>query len=234
MHLQLEMLRQPNDTSCGPTCLHAIYRFFGQEHPLNQIIEEIPKFEDGGTISVHLASHAQRRGFQSTLYSYNLRIFDPTWWNLSSSQLIDKLQSRIRYLESEKLIHAHLAYIAYLELGGRLKFRDLTPALLQRLLDKGAPILIGLSATYLYQSVRELPNCEDDDIAGQPVGHFVVATGFSEDSHEVIVTDPFEKNPFNPLGEYRVDVHRFINSIMLGIITYDANLLIITPPHIGR
>ena len=45
----------------------------------------------------------------------------------------------------------------------------------------------------------------------------------------VTLIKPFEQNPFNPHGEYRVDVHRFINAVMLGILTYDGNLLVITP-----
>ena len=28
-----EIQRQPDDVSCGPTCLHAVYRYFGDELP---------------------------------------------------------------------------------------------------------------------------------------------------------------------------------------------------------
>jgi hypothetical protein len=229
MHIPLEMLPQPTESTCGPTCLHAIYRHFRTDIALDQLVSEIPEHEDGGTLSVNLALHALSRGFEARTYSYNLRVFDPTWWNLEPEEMIDKLTRRIPYLESEKLIQTHQLYIKFLQRGGRLKFNDLTPNLLNRLLQRGFPILTGLSATYLYQHVRELSDSTDDDIAGFPTGHFVVVNGFDADTLEVTVTDPYLDNPFNPKGIYRVDVHRFINAVMLGIVTYDANLLIITP-----
>ncbi len=229
MQIPLEMLPQPTESTCGPTCLHAIYRHFNFEVPLDRLIEEIPEHEDGGTLSVNLALHALRHGFSARTYSYNLRVFDPTWWNLEPPELIDKLTRRIPYLTSEKLAETHRAYIEFLKRGGRIRFNDLTPAFLHRLLLRGAPILTGLSATYLYQTVRELPDSTDDDVAGFPTGHFVVVNGFDPDSMEVIIADPYMDNPFNPKGVYRIDVHRFISAVMLGIVTYDANLLIIKP-----
>lgn len=229
MHIPLEMLAQPTESTCGPTCLHAIYRHFEREIPLGQLIAEIPEHEEGGTLSVNLALHALRHGFDARTYSYNLRVFDPTWWNLEPAELIDKLTRRIPHLTVEKLIETHRLYIEFLKEGGRIRFNDLTPAFLHRLLARGTPILTGLSATYLYQTVRERPDSADDDIAGFPTGHFVVINGFDPESLEVIIADPYMDNPFNTKGTYRVDVHRFINSVMLGIVTYDANLLILTP-----
>ncbi|TVR50664.1 MAG: hypothetical protein EA425_09270 [Puniceicoccaceae bacterium] len=230
MHLTLDMPRQPTDTSCGPTCLHALYRFYGFHSDLPRLIREIPQNQDGGTVSIHLANHALRRGFSAVLYAYNLRIFDPTWWNLDPPELIAKLRKRKSRLRSARLPEAHQGYIDYLELGGELRFTDLTPRLLRRLLARGHPVLTALSLTYLYRSVRELPDGREDDVAGQPVGHFVVLSGYDSETGEAIVTDPLEQNPFNPHGEYRVEVQRLINAVMLGVITYDANLLILTPP----
>ena len=230
MQIPLEMLPQPTESTCGPTCLHAIYRHFGEEVSLTQVIEQIPEHEDGGTLSVNLALHALRRGFHATTYSYNLRVFDPTWWSLAPAELIEKLRQRIEHLgDNEKLIQTHKAYMEFIKLGGRINFSDLTPSFLIRLLGQGHPVLTGLSATYLYQTVRELPDATDNDVAGFPTGHFVVINGFDPFGEEVVVTDPYQDNPFNPRGIYRVSVHRFINSVMLGIVTYDANLLIISP-----
>lgn len=229
MHIPLQMLPQPTESTCGPTCLHAIYRHFGEDISLDRLIGEIPEHEEGGTLSVNLALHALRQGFDARTFSYNLRIFDPTWWSLEPEELIDKLTRRIPHLTVEKLVQTHQSYIEFIKQGGRIRFNDLTPAFLHRLLLRGAPILTGLSATYLYQTVRELPDSTDDDVAGFPTGHFVVVNGFDPDSMEVTIADPYMDNPFNPKGVYRVGVHRFINSVMLGIVTYDANLLIITP-----
>lgn len=229
MHLPLDMPRQPTDSSCGPTCLHAIYRYYGMESDLDRLIDEIPQVEEGGTQLVHLGQHALRRGLSTRLISYNLRVFDPTWWTLDADELRGKLERRIGFLPSERLVAHHRAYLEYLELGGQLDFFDLHPGTLAQLLAQRVPVIAGLSATYLYHASRELPDGRDDDVAGFPIGHFLVVIGWDAASQEVIVSDPFERNPFNPYGEYHVNVQRFINAVLLGIVTYDANLLLITP-----
>jgi hypothetical protein len=42
------------------------------------------------------------------------------------------------------------------------------------------------------------------------------------------VADPYQDNPYSSDLYYHVPVGRLINAIMLGIVTYDANLLIIS------
>lgn len=223
------MLRQPTESTCGPTCLHALYRYYGKDFSLEDIIAAVPTNEDGGTTSVYLALHALRHGFKARSYSYNLRIFDPTWWGLSSAELAEKLLERAAVLDSPRLVETHHAYHRFLELGGEMRFQDLTPNLLRYLLNKGLPILTGLSATYLYQTIRETPEGKDDDILGYPVGHFLVINGLEEETGQVWVSDPYGGNPFHSHGRYRIDCHRLINAVMLGIVTYDANLLVIEP-----
>ena len=97
-------------------------------------------------------------------------------------------------------------------------------------LKESIPIVTGLSATYLYGSAREIPQFDIyDSIKGEPAGHFVVITGFDEEKKSVQITDPNEPNPLGQGKVYSVSFARLINSIMLGIVTYDANLLIIQP-----
>lgn len=49
--LDFQLQQQPNDTSCGPTCLHAIYHFFQDNIPLDRVVQEIPEMENGGTLA---------------------------------------------------------------------------------------------------------------------------------------------------------------------------------------
>jgi hypothetical protein len=230
MPLPLDMPRQPTDTSCGPTCLHAVYAYHGVRMNLADLVAQIPQFEEGGTLSVHLAIHALRHGFHTRLVPYNVGIFDPTWWDFSPREMTRRLLRRIPHLRTPKDIASHHAYVEYLQLGGRLEFFDLGPKTLAKLLAEGGPIITGLSATYLYREKRQMPDGRPDDIGGAPAGHFLVVTGCDEEKQQVFVEDPLAQNPFNPLGEYNVDVHRFINAVLLGIATYDANLLVVTPP----
>ena len=57
----------------------------------------------------------------------------------------------------------------------------------------------------------------------------MVITGYDEEENSVYVADPVEPNPLGKDKLYSVSFRRLINSIMLGIVTYDANLLIIEP-----
>lgn len=61
--LHLEILPQPDDTTCGPTCLHAVYSYFGDALDLSTVIGEVQTLEEGGTLAVLLGLHALRRGY---------------------------------------------------------------------------------------------------------------------------------------------------------------------------
>ena len=129
-----------------------------------------------------------------------------------------------------KLKVASQAYIKFLEAGGEVRNIELDESLIKNYLKQSIPIVTGLSATYLYGTAREIPQFDIyDSIKGEPAGHFVVITGYDEDKNCVHITDPNEPNPIGQGKVYSVSFARLINSIMLGIVTYDANLLIIEP-----
>jgi hypothetical protein len=226
--LQLDILAQPDNVTCGPTCLHAVYRFFRDQLPLEQVIQEIPQLREGGTLAVLLGCHALRRGYDVTILTCNLQIFDPTWFQPPFPQLSERLRAQMAFKQSPKLRVASEAYLELLDLGGQIRMEDFTSRLIRRYLKREVPILTGLSATYLYRSAREFgPACEPDDIRGEPVGHFVVLCGYNSEDQSVLVADPFRANPLGPGHKYHVPVDHVLRSIMLGILTYDANLLII-------
>ena len=130
-----------------------------------------------------------------------------------------------------KLRVATEAYLEFLERGGRVLFEDLTAALIQRHLSRNTPILTGLSATYLHRTPREFgEGFEPDDVQGDPAGHFVILCGYDPESREVQVADPLLRNKILGSHKYIVSIERVICAILLGIVTYDANLLIIEPP----
>ena len=228
--LSLEILPQPDDTTCGPTCLHAVYRYFNREVPLPELIRTVPKLETGGTLGVLLAIDALRRGHRAAVHSYNLQVFDPTWFGLPSEALIAKLRAQEKVRRSEKLKLACAAYVEFPELGGQLRFEPISGALIRRYLNRDLPILAGLSSTYLYQAMREYgPNDDDDDLRGNPSGHFVVLCGYDRKARLVEIADPLQSNPHSPTRRYAIDINRVMSSILLGVLTYDANLIVIEP-----
>lgn len=231
--LDLKMLRQPDDATCGPTCLHAVYRYFGDEIALDDVIAEIPQLELGGTLAVTLANHALRRGYGAMIYTYNLTVFDPSWFEGRQPDLAERLQAQARAKPDRRLAEATNAYLDYLSLGGELTMEDLRPGLLRRLLERDRPILTGLSATFLYRSPRELgtDKLQEDDLRGESTGHFVVLCGWDREERSVRVADPLEDNPRFQEHIYWLPVERVINAILLGVLTYDANLLVLEPPE---
>ncbi|MEZ4220246.1 MAG: hypothetical protein R3B13_04895 [Polyangiaceae bacterium] len=229
--LKLSILPQPDDSTCGPTCLHAVYDFHGLKLPLDQLIQETPTVDGGGTLGVMLACDALKRGFKVTIYTYNLVVFDPTWFT-PGVDLSERLRRRAKEKRSPKLTRAAQAYEEFLSRGGQLRFDDLKPSLIRRYLARNIPILTGLSATYLYRCAREHgPTSEFDDVRGDPMGHFVVLGGYDKIQKLVHVADPWEPESRGRSRQYWIGIDRVMNAILLGIVTYDANLVIIEPSH---
>lgn len=231
--LDLEIQRQPDDATCGPTCLQAVYRYFGDHVALDELIEQVPQLEGGGTLAVNLANHALRRGYRALIFTYNLTVFDPSWFEGREPDLAERLSEQMRLKNDRKLADATRAYLEFLELGGELTMEDLTPALLRRWLSQDLPILTGLSASFLYRSPRETgtDRLVEDDLRGFPTGHFVVLCGWDAEERTVRVADPLENNPRFKEHIYWLPVERVINAVLLGVLTYDANLLLLEPPE---
>jgi hypothetical protein len=220
--------------TCGPACLHGLYRHYGDDVPLARVIADIHTLDKGGTLDVFLANHALKRGYEATILTYNLDLFDPTWFALPNDEIRTRLVSQAKVKPWRRLQAATRGYAEFLRLGGKLELRDLEPSLLRRFLQRG-PVIAGLSATYLYRAVRDIPESNaDDDVRGEPVGHFVVLTGYRRDTREILIADPLKANPLVRSRYYAVQVQRLIGAILLGVMTYDANLLVIEPKRPSR
>jgi hypothetical protein len=237
--LHVDILPQPDQTTCGPTCLHAVYRYYGDEQELGDVIGRTQRLAGGGTLAVMLGCDALRRGYRARIYTYNLHVFDPTWFAPRGAARKEAtgvdLSERLRRQREAKAHDFRLgvateAYLEFLALGGRLEWRDLTAGLLRKYLRRGAPILTGLSSTYLYQEPREVPpHDRPDDLQGVPAGHFVVLSGYDKRSRTVQIADPLGDNPVAEVHHYSVPTERVVCSILLGVLTYDANFLIVEP-----
>ncbi len=226
--IELDILSQPNETTCGPTCLQAVYKYYNDHVDLTSLIPEVHKFEDGGTLAVWLGCHALERGYDALLYTCNLQVFDPTWFGLEQIDLHAKLEKQMKYKRERKFLRSSKAFMDYLKLGGKIRLEDVTRELIRKYLSQGVPILTGLSSTFLYRAAREKVGTDEyDDVEGEPSGHFVILCGYDKETKRVLVADPLASNPYSPSRKYEVPIDRVICSILLGILTYDANFLII-------
>lgn len=238
--LRVPILPQPDDETCGPTCLHAVYRYWNDDISLEEVIASARSLNSAnagrGTLAVMLGTHALARGYRARLFTFNLQVFDPTWFrkdgNASAEHLAEKLvaQAHAKGHESPRLRVATESYLEFLKLGGEIHYRELTSRLISGFIKDGAPVLTGLSATYLYGCAREFgPNDDYDDIRGEPAGHFVVVNGYSGRTRQASIADPLADNPGFATQGYTVPMSRLVPAIMLGVLTYDANLLVLEP-----
>ena len=152
--IQLDIMRQPDDVSCGATCLHAIYRYHGDKIELGDVVRDVEQLEEGGTLGVFLGCHALKRGYRVSLYSYNLQVFDPTWHSLPQDELAVRLAKQMAVKHQRKLKIASKAYLEFIELGGernRSTMKEFSGALTEHrtgvqafIADNGAPeVLFG-------------------------------------------------------------------------------------------
>ena len=229
----LEIHTQPDDSTCGPTCLHAVYRYFKDPIEFDDVIAEVPRLAGGGTLAVSLANHALRRGYRALIVTYNLTVFDPSWFSGERTDLAERLREQAQAKADPRLAEATGLYLEFLRLGGELVMEDLSPGLLRRWLEQRVPILTGLSATFLYRCARETGDevLREDDVHGVPTGHFVVLCGWDAEERKVRIADPYEDDPRSSEPVYWLPVERVINAILLGVLTYDANLLVLDPPE---
>lgn len=232
--MDIKITNQPDDETCGPTSLHAVYQYYNDKITLEETVQEVKRVKSGGTIAPYLGIHALNRNYSATIYTYNLEIFDPSWFHskdIDNQTLIKKLESQIQYKKGKKLKESSEAFLEFIKLGGTICHHELNIDLLKNYFNKQIPVLTGLSATYLYQSKREKVKSDGsivyDDIKGEPCGHFVVLTGYDQNRRNIVVADPHRENPLSHDNYYKVSSTRLINAILLGVLTYDGNLLII-------
>jgi hypothetical protein len=232
MDVELPVLieRQPDYTTCGPTALHAVYRYYGDPIDLATVIKETPKLPTGGTLAVHLAVHALSRGYEAAMWVCNVRHMDPTWFQ-QPTDVLAKLKARAEakgLSKDPRYGPALEAAEQYVTLGGRLVWGDLTPELIGKTLGDGLPILTGTNGTYLYQCARET-EAGADDVRGEAFGHFIVLAGYRAGDDSVAIADPLLDNPAHGTKYYRANVYRLLGAIFLGVGSDDGNLLVLRP-----
>ena len=116
-----------------------MYRYFNDPIPLHQVIAEAKQLEGGGTLAVYLGSHALARGYKATLYTYNLRIFDPTWFLPGNQQVADKLKDSANTREALPGSRSVTeAYLELLNMSGPNRVGVLTASLSSECLHKSS------------------------------------------------------------------------------------------------
>lgn len=234
LRLPVPRLIQPDDVTCGPTSLSAVLRFHGHDKAnLQAVIDATPTNPDGGTLAPHLGSAALSFGVRIRAHPLAVRIFDPTWRRLEHREILERLEARTGVLPDGPFRRVHEAWVRYMKTGGDIVLGELRTRELVRPLERGHPLICGLSVTWLYQQARERPlDNMPDDVSGMPVGHFVVITGYADRGRHFYVADPWPHPPFpgdDGTGTYLVPRRRLQQAILLGDATHDAVVLEVVP-----
>ena len=61
----------------------------------------------------------------------------------------------------------------------------------------------------------------------------IQTTGFNAERASLLVVDPYQPTPYGPSHAYWISADRVIGSILLGIVTHDANLLVVHPKPVA-
>jgi hypothetical protein len=228
LELPVETLPQPDETTCGPTCLHAVYAYWDDPEPLHAVVKRMRRLDSGGTYAVFLGCDALRKGYKARIYTYNLTVFDPSWFGSARIDIRERLARQQRLKPDPRIYNATEGYLEFLELGGRIRFAN-PLAVAHR--AGAAPALSAADGTLLDVSVpaasRVRSDDRPDDIQGVPQGHFVVIAGWQPDRRRVLVVDPYQPHRYGPALRYWLGIDRVVAAILLGIVTHDANVLVI-------
>lgn len=232
--MKLELIHpietQPDCITCGPCALHSIYHHYQDSIGLDEVIQQVRYMPMGGTLSVFLGCHALNRGYSATLHSFNLDVIDPTWFRGKQINLLQKLKQQVMSHDDSKVIEATQAYIEFLELGGKINFQTVSFEQIQNYIKNRTPILSGINATYFYQTMRDYTNKDNrvvyDEWEGRPSGHFIVIYDYDQ-NQQLAVADPFSPHPLSRQHHYSVSYTHWLHAMLLGVLTYDAEFLII-------
>ena len=135
LFLNFDIKAQPHEVTCGSTCLHALYEFYKDPISLKEVVQEVKRLKNGGTLGVMLGNHALKRGYKVHIYTYNLTVFDPTWFELPQSKIIANLKKQMRYkFKSKKRKVASKTYIEFLKAGGKIFQHELDENLIKKYL----------------------------------------------------------------------------------------------------
>ncbi len=213
MELNVLQANQETPYSCVPACLQQLFDYYHKQISQAEILCSLDRPERGMSIP-RAGLFLQESGLDPLFITNNINIFDPAWFRLGNVMLIKNLKKRRKFLDkySQSLVDD---YLKYLNNGGKIRFKTISPDLLVQYLSKGIPIMAELASTFIYKKSKSTkPGKFDDGIKGDIEGHCVIISGFDINKHKFKIVDPDSKNnPFSKKGIYWVKEEDLIASI---------------------
>ena len=218
---EIPFLTQTESSNCVQASVAMLLSYYGLSLTIGQIQSKIPVRFDSqgkpyGTLLMDIAAWIKSLGFEATLDSFDCEIIDRSWKNISTNEILGKLQ-KLKGSNNQTVVSFDIrnimidSYINMLGSGVKFNISRLSEDYLRDLIKKG-PFLSIVSYNYIYDAPRDKYNAETkkyepDDIEGKTINHAVVVTGIDEE--KVYINDPDETRG----GQNSFLVDHFITSI---------------------
>ena len=218
------------------TAATQLLTYFDSSVRVEEVIKNVPVYvENGekiGTSPGHLAAYLASQGFKTTVYIFDVELFDPSWEGESAGRIIERLTQRQLGIPTNSWLakYHHIlvdGWKLFAESGGSFAQPPLSTELLHSLL-KTHPYLLMVNSTYLNHTAKQVYNretdkFEDDTTRGRSLTHAVTCAGYKEGSFLIVDPDP-------PQGETQhrwIKADHLIASIMAAQTESDNLLMVI-------
>lgn len=61
LFLNFDIKAQPDEVTCGPTCLHTLYEFYKDSISLKEVVQEVKQLKNGGPLGVMLGKNLKKQ-----------------------------------------------------------------------------------------------------------------------------------------------------------------------------
>lgn len=218
IHYKIKLEKQ-GIQECVQASASQILAYYGIDKTINEIKEEVPVYINNegikqGTSLGHIAAYFQQLGLKTTIHSSDLIIFDQTWKNNNSQDLVALLSQRQEYVkhgiydqDTVKLIVD--GYVSLLKIGGFIDFPIVDSALVQKYLEIG-PLFMVVSYNALNSCAKyESGTSNQDSIKGIPSTHAIIVAGYENGVFDIVDPD-FEYGGYRKIPESQLIAAYFL------------------------
>lgn len=220
-------LEKQGTMECVQASAVQILNYYGIDKSLADVKNEVPVYIDSqgitrGTSLGHIGTYFQQLGLNPTIHTSDIIIFDPSWHNLTTTEILSKLELRRSHLthgwyDQPTLTTMVDGYIQYLKSGGKLVLPIVDSNYLLHYLKEG-PLYLVVSYNVLNRCSKYDFHYEDkqDDILGIPSTHAIIVSGHQNGFFDIV--DPDDK-----FGGYRkISESQLLAAYYLAETDYDC------------
>lgn len=223
--LPKEHLFQDSDSfTCGPCCLSMAYALRGKKISLKDILADFHHPEKGkATYAPQLARHLHKNGLGVRLLVSTSQVLSPAWKDLPSHEVIALLKEWIVLHPKSLYLMDILHILFFLQEGGQVDQVSYNIQTIQEMLDSGSLVILCVDEDWIWGHRFALNKSKNqrvpNEVEGQLEGHFVLVTGYTNNSFHVL--DPFPTNIEGRHGEYDIDAYQLLNASL----TWDPEVI---------